>query len=56
MTRMRVSLDKAYMEKSQYHLPTFRLQADYEYPPSYMEKSQYHLPTFRLQADYECPP
>jgi len=33
MIRMRVSLDKAYMEKSQYHLPKFRVQIDYEYPP-----------------------
>ena len=31
--KVRVSLDKAYMEKSQYHLPTFRLQVDYERPP-----------------------
>ena len=64
-----VARNKSYLEKSQCHLPTLRMQFDYGYhfegvvvekvqvslDIADLEKSQCHLPTFKLQADYGYP-
>ena len=65
----RVARNKSYLEKSQCHLPTLRMQFDYGYHfegvvmekvqvslhIADLEKSQCHLPTFKLEADYGYP-